>query len=70
MQYMLSVIFVGLLILCIYGMFTNLVCYIDIFTVHDLKEHGKVELQLHSFLTSTLDEREMSNSQTCHIAPG
>jgi hypothetical protein len=69
MQYVLSVIFADLRILRFYGIFTNSVCNIEMFLVHAMKAHGEVELQLHSFLTSTLDGREFSDSHTCLIAP-
>jgi hypothetical protein len=70
MQYVLSVIFADLRILRFYGKFTTSVRNIEILPVHAMNAHGKVELQLHPFVTLILDGRELSDSHICLIAPG
>jgi hypothetical protein len=39
-------------------------------SVHVMKAHGGVEVQLHSFLTSPLNEGEESASRPSHFNPG
>jgi len=46
------------------------VCKDDFFPVHVMKAHGEVEVELHSFLTSNLNGRELSNLHTCRMTPG